>query len=36
LFDREEMNRLFSVGYELARDGYRWRHAPRDVVTADP
>jgi hypothetical protein len=28
LFDRAEMNRLFDVGFELAKSDYKWRKSP--------
>ena len=28
IFDREDMNRLFEIGYRMARDGYRWESKP--------
>ena len=28
MFDREEMNRLFAMGFGLAKDGYPWQKAP--------
>jgi hypothetical protein len=27
-FDKAEMNRLFEIAYQLARDGYEWRKSP--------
>ncbi|UCG31837.1 MAG: patatin-like phospholipase family protein [Phycisphaerales bacterium] len=30
-FDREEMGRLFKLGYDLAAQGYEWSHAPADL-----
>jgi predicted acylesterase/phospholipase RssA len=28
MFDQEEMNRLFELGYQLAKNGYAWQKAP--------
>jgi predicted acylesterase/phospholipase RssA len=31
-FDREYMGKLFQVGYDLARQGYSWQHAPPGLM----
>jgi len=35
-FNRKEMNRLFKLGYELARPGYHWRKVPPGMDGENP
>ncbi|MBF0493867.1 MAG: hypothetical protein HQL28_01900 [Candidatus Omnitrophica bacterium] len=35
MFDREEMRRLFKLGYDDAVKGYKWHKAPPGLVDED-